>query len=221
MSDIGTPPPPPPDVAAQMRPSPEPAPDPMMMGLGGLLGQGAPMPSPDMVMKVMAVTPLITQLTMQAPVLAPAADNLMAEMKSRMAAPSMGLAALAGPMLGGGPQALPVGGPPAPPSSPAAPADTMLPAPSTGPAATGGPIAMPPPPPPMGLMDIAMQLEMQLPSIGASDATLLPAIQFFIAKMRDEVPRIVNADPKTQADAMSDSNPAPTDGMLKQLPVVA
>lgn len=226
-------PPPPPDVAAQMQQSAPP------MDIAALMGQlsgGQSMPSADITMKVLQVEPLLGQVAMQAPVLAPSVDQLLGEMKSRMGGMAMAVAGMAGPAMGGAPGAMgptmqpgaPMpGGPPAPMAVPppvGAPAPIGAPVPmdaGMGEQGPGGPVMTPPPPPPMGLMDLAMQLEIQLPAIGAADPTLLPNIQYFIAKMREEVPKIVNGTPDDQMASMAKNNQAPTDAMLKQLPVVA
>lgn len=239
MPDIGMPPPPPADVAAQMRPPAEAAaPD-----LAGLLGGQAMMGGVDIALKVMTVEPLLSQLAREAPSLAPDVDQLLGEMKQRMSSPGMGMASmgmgLGGPAMGGQPpmgQSSPMGGapaipgpdmgggfPPAAPPAPIAAAAPPMPQPPEPISAQqpGGPIALPEPPQPMGLMDIAMQLEVQLPSIGADDPTLLKNIQYFVAKMREEVPKLLSGSPETQAESMAKNNPAPTDSMMNQLPVRA
>jgi hypothetical protein len=68
----------------------------------------------------------------------------------------------------------------------------------------------------MGAMDLAMQLEIKLPSIGKDDPSLMQYIQGFIARLREEVPKVVQGEtepvsPPTQA--------APTDSMLSKIPV--
>lgn len=220
------PPPPSPDVASQMKSSQSHGGDLASLLGGGGMGMGAPMA--DITMKVMELEPLLNQMALQAPVLAPSVDQLLGEMKSRMGGMAAGLAALAGPGLG---DAGAMGQMGAPPMGGAAPPDPMMAAPPPGPqppgpvqgppqGGPGGPIAMPPMPPTMGLMDIAMQLEVKLPSIGADDPTLLPNIQFFIAKMREEVPKVLDPSLDTQANKML-NNPAPTDATLRALPVVA
>lgn len=82
---------------------------------------------------------------------------------------------------------------------------------------TAGPV---PPPAPMpqtggtsGAMDLAMQIEMVLPKIAAKDATLGPDVQYFVAKMRQEVPKAVQGGNANVPSA------APTDEMLKRLPI--
>lgn len=224
------PPPPSTDVASQMRP---PAPGGGGFDLAALLGGATLGGGPDIAIQVMTVEPLLHQLAMEAPTLAPDVDQLLGEMKERMSGPGIGLAALAGPAMMGGappgmgqdpsmdPAAVPAG-PPAPMASQPPPMEgppdpMMAPEPPQG----GGPISLPEPPPPMGLMDIAMQLEAQLPAIGAADPTLLQNIQYFVAKMRDEVSKIVSGSPDNQASSMQKNNPAPTDATINQLPVRA
>jgi hypothetical protein len=65
-------------------------------------------------------------------------------------------------------------------------------------------------------MDTAMQIEMQLPPIGKEDPTLMPFIQGFIARMREEVPKVVQGD----TEAVSPPpQVAPNDSMLSKIPV--
>ncbi len=259
MPDIGSPPPQPPEVSAQMKPS-----APSLGAPGAAMGQfaGQQPQVADIGMKVIQVEPLLNQLARQIPALAPAADQLLGEMKSRMGAPALGIANLIGGMMGAGgpssgvpgmqPPGMPPPGPAAPgidgppppmgaappqggalgmeapppmggvppvgPEGPPPPMGEAPPNPNGGP---GGPIALPPPPPEMGVMDVAMQLEVQLPGIGADDPTLLPEIQFFVAKMREEVPRALSGDQQTQAAALQQGNPAPTEASLKSIPSVA
>src|ERR1043166_5912200 len=172
MPDL-TSPPPPPNVTSQMAPAPggPSSGGPGLAGLMARLGGGgagpvAPPPVPPAMSisdKVIAVQPLLQQLALQAPSLAPDVDALMTALQSRM---------------GGAP---PVQIGMAPP-----------------------PVQVPPAVQPQGVTGIAMQLEVQLPAISSIDPTLAPQIQYFIAKMRDEVPKV---------DAMLTQNKttAPTD----------
>ncbi len=139
------------------------------------------------------------------------------------AAPGIGgppppLGASAGPPPGPQPPMGGAPGPTGPPEMEAPPAPMGQAAPGTSP---GGPISLPQVPPEQGLMDIAMQLEVKLPAIGAKDPTLLPEIQFFVAKMREEVPKALNGGQETQAAALQQGNPAPTDTSLKAIPSLA
>lgn len=233
--------------------------DPAMSQFAGMQPQVA-----DIGMQVMEVEPLLNQLANQVPALAPAADQLLGEMKSRMGAPAIGIANLIGGMMGGGapggagapgmggggqpsgmtpgmqppgmpapgPAAPGIGGPPPPlaaapppPGPPGLGAPPVEPPPSPmggmAPQGPGGPIALPQVPPEQGLMDIAMQLEVKLPGIGSQDPTLLPEIQYFVAKMREEIPKALNGDQDTQASALQEGNPAPTDTSLKSIPSLA
>jgi hypothetical protein len=73
-----------------------------------------------------------------------------------------------------------------------------------------------------GIMDVAMQLEVLLPSIGADDPELLKDVQYFIARMREEVPKVASGDNAVdQFEALQRSSPAPTNEMLRSLPVNA
>lgn len=219
--DLGLSPPPPVDVAAQLRPSgpggalPQPpggAPN-LQSIIAGLAGSG-PQQNPDMTPQILALEPLLAQIARQVPALGPDVDKLNTELKARMGGLPAALAASA-------PSSLTSGGGPAGASPVLSPGG----APPNGPAPGGGP-ALPPNGPPMlppnpaansGAMDTAMQLETQLPPLGKEDPTLMPYIQGFIAKMRQEVPKVVEGDteaisPPTQA--------APTEGMLSKIPSV-
>lgn len=238
MPDIGLPPQPPPDVMAQMQ-----GPGGGAGGPGAALAQmGGAMPGTDITPKVMQAEPLLLQLARLVPSLAPDTDRLLGEMKSRITGMmTAGLAGLAGMLgIGGVPQmgGVPVGGAPAGGSPPVGPPAPMAPAPMAGQDA-----GMPPPPqgppPPMapavpvpppalpqipqerGLMDVAMDLEVLLPSIGADDGELLPDIQYFVARMRDEVPKVINGDTDDQFAALAKHTSVPTDASLKSLPVTA
>jgi hypothetical protein len=84
----------------------------------------------------------------------------------------------------------------------------------------GQPMAppMPPPPPPgtEGAMDTAMQLEVKLPALGKDDPTLMPYVQGFIARMREEVPKVVEGDTESTNPPVQQ---APTESMLSKIPV--
>lgn len=75
---------------------------------------------------------------------------------------------------------------------------------------------MPAIPGPASAMDTAMQLEVKLPSLGTEDPTLMPYIQGFIARMRDEVPKVVNGETESTSPP---TQVAPTDSMLSKIPV--
>jgi len=233
--DIGLAPPPPIDVASQMRPSSGgPAGG---MDLSGLLAQltggSQPTLSADLTPKILEIVPILSQLARQVPAIGPDVDRLNVELKSRMGGLPMAIAGLSGGMppagaaapdvagaLPGGPTPLPgppgleAGAGPLPPSGlGAAPPGPM------GPGAMPPPGALPMPPTPvgtMGALDTAMQLEIKLPDIGKDDPSLMPYIQGFIARMRQEVPKVVQGEteainPPVQA--------APTDSMLSKIPV--
>lgn len=209
MPDVGLAPPPPPDVSAQLRPSggaASPGAPNLASILAGLTGGGMPQMSPDLTPQVLEVEPILSTLARQVPALGPDVDRLNIELQSRMGGLPAGLSGLAtqpgaapvnptpmGP--GGGPMGQPAAGPP----------------PMQGP-----PPQMPPPPGTAGALDTAMQLEMKLPQLGKDDPTLMPYIQGFIARMREEVPKVVeggtesvNPPPQT----------APTESMLSKIPV--
>lgn len=126
------------------------------------------------------------------------------------------------PMAGGGgpPPGMGAGMPPPAPNMGGMPLDPGMGSsfPPPGPA---GPPALPPIPQERGLMDVAMDLEVLLPSIGADDGTLLPDIQYFVARMRDEVPKVISGDTDDQYAALSKHTGVPTDASLRSLPVMA
>jgi hypothetical protein len=68
-----------------------------------------------------------------------------------------------------------------------------------------------------GALDTAMQLEVQLPPIGQSDPTLMPYVQSFLARMRDEVPKVVQGQTESVAPP---AQPTPTDSMFGRIPAV-
>lgn len=215
--DVGLAPPPPPDVVSQMKPSAPQGGAGLDLGsiLAGL-GGGAPPPiGPDITPKVMQVEPLLTQIARQVPALGPDVDRLNVELQSRMNGLPAALAGLAGgppPPASGSPA-----GPGLPPGQPV----------SAGAAPVGPGVSPPPGPPPlmppapvrttsMGALDTAMQIEIQLPPIGKDDPTLMPYIQGFIARMREEVPKVVEGD----TEAVSPPQQmAPNDSMLSKIPV--
>lgn len=245
MPDLGLPPQPSADVLAQMQAQTPPGGQ--GGGVGAALGQmGQGFPSADITPKIIQAEPLLMQLARLVPQLALDTDRLLGEMKSRMTGMSSGLAGLAGALGIGGsspPPAAPPGNivppaafdpgapPPFPPpgvpgtaggagASPGPMGAAPLaapPAPQIAPVAQG----LPPPPQETGVMDVAMQLEVLLPSIGADDGQLLPDIQFFIARMRDEVPKVLNQTADNQFESLQRNTPPPTDPMLKSLPVMA
>lgn len=211
-----------------------------------LAGNAPPSPQPDMTDKVLQVEPYLTQIARQVPALGPDVDRLNIELKARMGGLPQGLGQMAGnpaPPLppppagastGGpppvaGPGSIPPGPAPAPQGPP--PGNTPL-GPGPGaipqappPQAAAAPQTPPPPmqPPPsaqpvdkMGAMDTAMQLEVQLPPLGKEDPTLMPYIQGFIARMRTEVPRVVDGETEPVSPPVQK---APTESMLSKIPV--
>jgi hypothetical protein len=175
-----------------------------------MLGGGSPPPLTDVTPKVLEIEPFLEQIARQVPALGPDVDRLNVELKSRMGGIPLALANMAGP----------AGGPPV-----TAPSDAIniqgapnpgAPNPGT-PGIGATPPAMPSPPTDdLGAMDTAMQIEMKLPAIGKDDPTLMPYITGFIARMREEVPKVVNGE----TEAM-DPPPqqAPTESMLSRIPV--
>lgn len=210
MPDIGLAPPPPVDVSAQMKPSGPPgAPSGGGPDLGaliaGLTGGSAPSLNPDLTPQIMEVNPILDQLARQVPAMGPDVDRLEVELKSRMAGLPMQMG-----IMGGMPGA----------PSPGMPPGAGAPPPPAPLGAGGIPSPMPPAPPvptgTMGAMDTAMQLEIKLPAIGKSDPTLMPYIQGFIARMREEVPKVVQGDTEAVAPPPQAS---PTEAMLSKMPV--
>lgn len=172
----------------------------------------------DITPKIMEISPYLDQLARQVPAIGPDVDRLNVELKTRM----NGLpAALAG---------LSAGGPPLPPATTPPPAVSAPGMAGPGLPTPAGPVApdqaagmgmggmMPPPMPimQMGAMDLAMQLETKLPALGKDDPSLMPFIQGFIARMRDEVSKVVAGG--TEAVAPPPQT-APTDSMLSKIPV--
>ncbi len=217
MPDIGLAPPPPPDVAAQLQPSAGGAPGgnaPNLASiLAGLAGNGPPPLSPDLTPEVLEITPVLATLARQVPAMGPDVDRLNVELQSRMGGLPAGLSGLASqaspppvnptPM---GPSPMGAMGPSAAPPSPGMPGMSDM----------AGPPAMPPPPPTGGAMDTAMQLEIKLPALGKLDSTLMPYIQGFIARMREEVPKVVQGDTEAITPPVQS---APTESMLSKIPV--
>lgn len=227
MPDIGLAPPPPPDVAAQLKPSAPPGGGMDIMSLlSGLTGGASPQLNPDLTPKILDVEPMLDQIARQVPALGPDVDRLNVELKARMGGLPQALAGLAGQVPGvapggmGTPQSPPIGGGPPMPSGlgpvppPAGPPLAPAVAPGMGPQA---PPALPPNPmADMGAMDTAMQLEVKLPPIGQDDPTLMPYIQGFIARMREEVPKVVEGDTEAVSPPVQ---AAPTESMLSKIPV--
>ncbi len=214
MPDIGLAPPPPPDVSAQLRPSDGAtgggAPN-LASILAGLAGGG---PSPlqaDITPKVLEVQPILTQLARQVPAMGPDVDRLNVELQSRMGGLPAALSGLSQqPMPQDQGMGTPMG--PAPGALGAAPPSAAAPPPA------GPPMALPSPPSTEGgAMDTAMQLEIKLPELGKDDPTLMPYVQGFIARMREEVPKVVQGETES-------TNPpvqmAPTESMLSKIPAV-
>lgn len=215
MPDVGLAPPPPVDVAAQMRPNSgagagAPAPD-----LGSILqmlaGSSAPQLT-DVTPKVLDIEPYLEQLARQVPALGPDVDRLNVELQSRMG----GLPAALSGLAGGAPG---MSGPLPGTSTPGAP-NPAQPNPGMPQGPMAGPAAMPQMPAnplqTMGALDVAMQIEMKLPAIGKDDPTLMPFVQGFIARMREEVPKVVGGE--TEA-VQPPPQPAPTDQMTSRIPV--
>lgn len=105
------------------------------------------------------------------------------------------------------------GAPGAPPISPAG-------APTGQPPPVGGMVPPPgaipqgaPVPTAAGVMGIVQQLELALPEIATKDASLAPDIQFFVARMREEVPKVI------EGQTANNMTPPPTDQMLNRIPV--
>lgn len=214
MPDIGLAPPPPPDVSAQLRPSDGGAsggaPN-LASILAGLAGGGPPPLSADLTPKVLDVEPILSQLARQVPAMGPDVDRLNVELQSRMGGLPAAFSGMAGQMppapmaptpMGPGPGAM---GPAGPPPMGGAPSPM------------GMPPAMPQVPPATeGAMDTAMQLEIKLPALGKDDPTLMPYIQGFIARMREEVPKVVSGETESTAPPVQQ---APTESMLSKIPV--
>lgn len=242
MPDVGVPPSPPPEVMSQMQPSIGSG-----QGIAQMMGGGGGgFPTSDITPKVMNVEPLLNDLALEVPALAPDIDNLLAKMKAKMGGVMAGLLGMAGlggalgggmpgggalppemmapdgglppeqPLPGGMPSAAPPMGGGIPPSP--GPMDPMAAEMAAAPAVPTNAIL--PPPPEQGPMDIAIQLEAQLPSIAADDETLAQPIQYFIAKMREEVSKVLSGAQANQTDTLL-KNPAPTNDMLKSIPVMA
>lgn len=68
----------------------------------------------------------------------------------------------------------------------------------------------------MGAMDTAMQIEIQLPGIGKDDPTLMPFIQGFIARMREEVPKVAQGETESVSPP---EQTAPTESMISKIPI--
>lgn len=184
-------------------------------GGGGGLGQAAAMaagapPKPDITVKVMEVEPVLTAIARQVPALAPDVDRMLGEFKSRM-----GGSQLTPPGLAAEPTAAPSAAPPQG-GVPPGPAEGMPAGPAGTPPPPGQPGAGPLPAPPpetsatMGLMDLSLQAEIALPSIAADDPTLAQTVTFFIARLREEVPKVL------QGTSMSTDMPPASDEMINE-----
>lgn len=220
--DIGLAPPPPPDVAAQLQPSApggQGAPN-LQSILAGLAGGGGPPPlNSDITPKVLEIQPMLFQLARQVPAMGPDVDRLNVELESRMGGLPAGLAGMANQAPPPGPGITPMGPAMGGPMGQAG--MSWPPAMSAGMPPMGqGPGAMPPMPPPapapmMGAMDTAMQLEIKLPTLGQDDSTLMPYIQGFIARMREEVPKVAQGETESISPPVQT---APTESMLSKIP---
>jgi len=180
------------------------------------------------------VAPILLEIARMVPALAPDAQALGVRLASRVqgqqAPPgpsSGGSLSPSGPMAGGAPPMSPgspaAGLPPPPPGAGAAPppeAMSPLSVPGVAAGIDGGIGMAPPAGPPIpnttssGLMGYVQQAEVMLPQIAAADPSVAPDIQFFVARMREEVPKVVRGE-------RSGFNPPPTDEMLQSLPVTA
>lgn len=215
MPDIGLAPPPPPDVSAQLKPSdgaPGGGAPNLASILAGLAGPGGPPPlQSDITPKVLEIQPILTQLARQVPAMGPDVDRLNVELQSRMG----GLPAAIAEMAGQAPPPPDMGATPmGPGSGPMGPPQPGGPPPMPD---MGQPPAMPSVPSPAGgALDTAMQLEIKLPDLGKDDSTLMPYIQGFIARMREEVPKVVQGE--TEA-VNPPQQMAPTESMLSKIPV--
>lgn len=200
--DIGMPPPPPSDVTAQMN-----QPSPMISegGPGGMYGVQSLQIGMENTKRIMQLSPLLTELAKQVPALAPDINGLTIRLQGRMqgATPMAGTSALPPP-----PGAMPPGG--APPFAMGAPG-AMPPNPAMGPMGPMGAMPAAPVPTTAGVMGIAQQIELLLPQIATTDETLAPDINFFVARMREEVPKVIQGE-------QQDLTPPPTDQMMNKLP---
>lgn len=229
--DVGMTPPPPSDVGAMMKPGPS--------DLGGMFGsmQGSQsmQSSLEASAQIQQVAPLLLEIARMVPALAPDAAGLVQRLGARLQGqqlPPGDMGQPSGPLSpqvaqpGQGPQPVPV------------PPPGLIPPPEMGgalPPEAGPPMPMGPPPPgiqaagggfapapPMGpvmpvsttggLMGLVQQAEMMLPAIASADPSIAPDIQFFVARMREEVPKVVQGESPSLT-------PPPTDEMMKSLPV--
>lgn len=202
VTDIGMPPPPPTEVQAQM--TNPPAPVISSGGPGGMYGLESVMAGMDVTKRIMQLSPLLTELAKQVPALAPDINGLTIRLQGRMqgANPMAGTSALpvppGTPMAGGGaPPPFAMGAPGATPPNPAM--------------ASLGPMPAAPVPTSAGVMGIAQQIELILPQIATSDPTLAPDVNFFVARMREEVSKVIQGQP-------TELTPPPTEQMMNRLP---
>jgi len=232
--DVGMTPPPPSDVGAMMKSGPS--------DLGGMFGsmQGAQsmQSTLEASAQIQAVAPLILEIARMVPALAPdaagLAQRLSARLQGQQLPPGQG-GQPAGPLSpqiatpGQGaaqpapvppPGLIPPGAEPLPPEAAAAGAPGPVPPPmgiqSAGvgfaPAPPMGPAAPMPVSTTGGLMGLVQQAEMILPAIASADPSVAPDIQFFVARMREEVPKILQGESPSLT-------PPPTDEMMKAMPV--
>lgn len=230
--DVGMTPPPPSDVGAMMKPGPS--------DLGGMFGSMQGTQSMQATLEASAqiqqVAPLILEIARMVPALAPDAAGLAQRLSARLQGQQLppGQAGQpAGPLSPqvaqpgqGAAQPAPVpppglmppdtgGGAPLPPE-----AAMGAPTPGVGIQSAGGGFAPAAPPSPNvmpvattgGLMGLVQQAEMILPSIASADPSIAPDIQFFVARMREEVPKVIQGENPSLT-------PPPTDEMMKSLPV--
>lgn len=192
-----------------------------MSALANLVGNSAPPLSPELTPKIIAVEPVLLQIARQVPALGPDVDRLNVELKSRMGGLPDAMARMsAAPPPGGMPGSPPLTGTTGMGPGPGGPGG-IGPIAALAPAIPGNaPSPVPPMPPDpaanMGALDTAMQLEIKLPAIGQDDPTLMPYIQGFIARMREEVPKVVEGDTEAVSPPQQ---AAPTESMLSKIPV--
>ncbi len=212
--DLGATPPPPGEVVTQMAGRGEP-------GMGGMLGAAtnelSMLGQAEMSARIQQAEPLLIDLARQVQALAPDVNNLLTRFRGKVAPQSQVPQELppspgAAPAPGVG-SMLPPGGAAAatPPPVPATPGGA-IPSPAVAPAGAQAT------PTREGLMGLVQQIELLLPQIAAADPTLSADIQFFIARLRDEVPKAVEAQ---NTGTTQNLTPPPTDEMLTKIPVVA
>lgn len=221
--DVGMTPPPPSDVGAMMKPGPS--------DLGGMFGsmQGANsiQSSLEASQQIMQVAPLILEIARMVPALAPDAAGLGQRLAARMQGQQVPPGQMGQPSGPLSPQVAPPGAQPAPipppglvpPTDMGAPMDAGAMPPPMGIQSAGMGISPALPPGPAmpvattgGLMGLVQQAEMILPQIAANDPSVAPDIQFFVARMREEVPKVLQG----QNPSLT---PPPSDEMMKSMPV--